>query len=219
MEPHEPRTLHRALADESRQRLVNELRDEREGLDAQELGRRLGLHANTVRWHLGVLADAGLVSQRRAARATPGRPRTIYALSPGAGSSGKEEFRLLASVLTGALAQDREAETKAEVAGFDWGRYLAPRRAPLAPPSDEEAIAEIVHLLDDQGFAPEVEGDEVRLHRCPYADLAEQHPEVVCAVHRGIVAGALDSLGSDLDVELTPFVQPELCVVRLLRRA
>lgn len=211
-------TFHRALADENRQRLVSELREARDGLDAHELGRRLGLHANTVRWHLGILSDAGLVSQRRAARDAPGRPRTIYFLSPGAGSSGKEEFRLLASVLTGAMAEQRDAEQRSEVAGWSWGRYLAPRRHPLAGPTDAEAKAEIVRLLDEQGFAPEVHGDEVHLMRCPYNDLAEQHPEVVCSVHRGLIAGALEALGSDLDVDLTPFVGPELCIARLVRR-
>ena len=216
MERHEPTTLHRALADDSRARIVDELRGERDGLDAHELARRLGLHANTVRWHLGVLADAGLVSARRAERVTPGRPRTIYTLSPDAASTGKDEFRLLASVLTGVLAEDRDAVAKSETAGWSWGRYLAPRRPPLAPPSDEEAIAEVVRLLDEQGFAPETDGNDVLLRRCPYYDLAEQHPDVVCSVHKGLIAGALDELGSDLDVELTPFVRPDLCLARLV---
>jgi predicted ArsR family transcriptional regulator len=217
----EPRTieLHRALADGRRASIVGELRGAAGGLDVHELARRVGLHANTVRWHLGVLADAGLVSQRRAERSTPGRPRTIYALNAAAVSEGRDEFRLLASVLTGALAQDRDAVAKSEVAGWTWGRYLAPRRAPLSPPAREEATAEVVRLLDEQGFAPEAEGEEVRLRRCPYYDLAEQHPEVVCSVHKGLIAGALDELGSDLDVELTPFVRPDLCIARLVQRA
>ncbi len=33
----------------------------REPIDAAELAGRVGLHANTVRFHLGVLAEAGLV--------------------------------------------------------------------------------------------------------------------------------------------------------------
>jgi len=218
IEAQQPTSWHRALADESRARIVDELRAERDGLDAHELGRRLGLHANTVRWHVGVLADAGLVSARRAERATPGRPRTIYSLSPGSGSSGKDESRLLASVLTSALAEQPDASERSEAAGWSWGRYLAPKRPPIIPPDAEETIGEIVALLDDQGFAPEVADREVLLRRCPYSDLAEQHPEVVCSVHRGLIAGALDELGSDLEVELTPFVEPNLCVVRLLAR-
>jgi DNA-binding transcriptional ArsR family regulator len=62
--------LHRALADDRRARIVAELESAGEGLDASDLGRRVGLHPNTVRWHLGVLADAGLVDSRRAGRET-----------------------------------------------------------------------------------------------------------------------------------------------------
>jgi hypothetical protein len=41
---------------------------------------------------------------------------------------------------------------------------------------------------------------------------------VVCAVHCGLVSGALEELGSDLEVgELAVFVEPDLCVAWLQR--
>ena len=95
-------------------------------------------------------------------------------------------------MLTSALAGQQDASERSEAAGWSWGRYLAPKRPPITPPDEEEAIGEIVALLDDQGFAPEVADREVPLRRCPYFDLAEQHPEVVCSVRRGLIAGALD---------------------------
>ena len=216
----EPAHLHRALADESRRRVVEELRAAPHGLDAQALALRLGLHPNTVRWHLGVLRDAGLVEIRRAERTTPGRPRSLYSLRPGVSKPERDEFRLLASILTSLVAGEEDVSSKAERAGVTWGRYLAPRRAPLAgPPSDEQATDDVVAMLDEQGFAPEVEDDGVALRRCPYYDLAEQHRHVVCAVHRGLITGALEELGSGLDVELEPFVRADLCRVRLRTRA
>jgi predicted ArsR family transcriptional regulator len=211
----QPTSWYRALADERRSRIVEELRAQASGVDAQELSRRLGLHPNTVRWHLGILADAGIVAARRARSRTPGRPRALYALSPEAAASGKDEFRLLASVLTSALANQPDATAKSETAGRQWGRYVAPRRSPLARATHEEATADVVRLLDDQGFAPEAEGDEIRLHRCPFLDLAEQHPEVVCSVHRGLLAGALEDSAPQVGVELEPFVEPRVCLVRL----
>jgi predicted ArsR family transcriptional regulator len=210
-------SVHRALADPSRERIVDELRAEQGGLDAQELGARLGLHANTVRWHLGVLRDAGLVSAERAPRSTPGRPKTVYRLRPEIAEPATDEYRLLASVLTAALARDADAAGKAETAGWRWGRYLAPRRPPFAPIPDEAAVDEVVRVLDQQGFSPEAVGGEIRLRRCPYLELAEQHPEVVCSVHKGLIAGALDEMGSELETVLEPFVEPTLCVVRLVR--
>jgi predicted ArsR family transcriptional regulator len=214
----EPMQLHRALADRSRARIAEELRNEPDGLDAQALGRRLGLHANTVRWHLGVLRDAGLVTARRAERTTPGRPRTLYALRPSATTRDRDEFRLLASVLTTMASQEPDAGAKAEAAGHRWGRYLAPRRPPLTAMTQKAATDDVMRMLDEQGFEPEASGTEIALRRCPFYDLAEQHPQVVCRVHKGILAGALEEIGSELDVELEPFVRADLCLVRLLRR-
>jgi predicted ArsR family transcriptional regulator len=211
-------TRHRALADARRERIVEELRETPDGLDATELARRLRLHANTVRWHLGILADAGIVGSRAASRVTPGRPRILYSLEPEPTEHAADEHRLLATVLTGALAGTAEGTERAEGAGREWGRYLM-ARDPLARTSDDDAVGEVVQLLDGQGFEPEARGREIHMHRCPFHALAESQPEVVCAVHKGLMSGALSALGSELEVEgLDVFVRPDLCVARLARR-
>jgi predicted ArsR family transcriptional regulator len=209
---------HRALADLRRARIVDELRGSEAGLDAAELSSRLGLHPNTVRWHLGILADAGVVGSRPAARTTPGRPRILYSLEPEPAEHAADEHRLLATVLTGALANAADGTERAEGAGRQWGRYLM-ARDPLARTSDDDAVGEVVQLLDGQGFEPEARGREIHMHRCPFHALAESQPEVVCAVHQGLMSGALSALGSQLEVEgLDVFVRPDLCVARLARR-
>jgi predicted ArsR family transcriptional regulator len=212
--------LHRALADDRRRQLVEELRGAREGLDVQALARRLGLHENTVRWHLGVLAGAGIVESQPARRAGRGRPRILYSLSRSAAAPGRDEYRLLATILAGAASEQEGGPVGAESAGRAWGRYLVRRPQPLASVSAEEAVEEVVRLLDEQGFVPDADGTDVHMHRCPFHDLAEQHPDVVCAVHRGLISGALEELGSGLEVrELDVFVEPDLCVARLASRA
>jgi predicted ArsR family transcriptional regulator len=211
--------LHRALADDRRRRLVEELRGERAGLDVQELAHRLGLHQNTVRWHLGVLADAGIVVSQAAPRSAPGRPRILYSLSHHADAPGRDDYRLLAAILAGTISEHDGARAAVDSAGRAWGRYLVRRPQPLARVTDEQAVGEVVRLLDEQGFDPDADGTDVRMHRCPFHDLAEQHPEVVCAVHRGLISGALEELGSGLEVSgLDVFVEPDLCVARLVPR-
>ena len=108
-------------------------------------------------------------------------------------SPEKDEFRLLASVLTSALAEDRRRCRRSRRRRGGAGAATSPRAARrIAPPSDEEADRRRSStLLDEQGFAPESQDREVTLRRCPYYDLAEQHPEVVCSVHKGLIAGAL----------------------------
>jgi predicted ArsR family transcriptional regulator len=215
------RVVHRALADERRARIVDELRRAPDGLDVHALAERVGLHQNTIRWHLGVLADAHIVSSRTAGRAGPGRPRVVYALRNDADGRGEvEDHRLLSAILTGLASRLEDGPARAEEAGRAWGRYLVNRPSPFARVGDEEAIAEVVELLDQEGFRPEAAGAEIRMRRCPFHALAEAHPGIVCSVHRGLISGALAELGSGLEVDaLDPFVGPSLCVARLTQGA
>lgn len=70
--------LHRALGDRSRVRILRTLRASDRGLDVLELARTVALHPNTVRSHLAVLEDAGLVSRALDRRPGRGRPRALY---------------------------------------------------------------------------------------------------------------------------------------------
>jgi predicted ArsR family transcriptional regulator len=211
--------LRRALADEHRVRVVAELRGAPDGLDVRELAGRLGIHANTVRWHLGLLADAGLIDSSPAPNGKRGRPRMLYVLRPGAAEPARDEHRLLATILTGSMAALGDGARRAEEAGRAWGRYLVRRPSPLRRVTEEEAIAEVTRILDDEGFAAEAHGREVHMRRCPFHDLAETNPEIVCGVHHGLLSGALEELGGELDVDgLDVFVRPDLCVARLRKR-
>src|SRR5204862_4460334 len=173
--------LDRALADDRRAALVAELRTAPDGLDVQELSRRVGLHPNTVRWHLGVLGDAGGVGSEPAPHTGRGRPRILYRLAVEATQGTRDEYRLLATILTGTVAGAPRGPQAAERAGHAWGRYLVRRPLPLVRTGDEAALAEVADLLDEQGFAPETAQGEIRMRRCPFHDLAESQPEIVCA--------------------------------------
>lgn len=215
-----PASVHRALADERRVRIVDELRETPDGLDAHELARRLGLHPNTVRWHLAILADAGLVLSHPGARTARGRPRIVYTLNGNAGAGERENYRLLATILTGTLSNVEAGSTLAVEAGRAWGRYLVRRPPPHVRVSAADATRDVVDLLAAQGFRPEADRDEIRMRHCPFRDLAETGPGIVCAVHQGLISGALAELGSGLEVDrLDAFVEPDLCIARLRRRS
>lgn len=77
---------------------------------------------------------------------------------------------------------------------------------------DHSADAEnrLLGVLDRLGFDPLVDEHDIRLRACPFRASARVHPEVVCSVHQGLVEQL-----SDTTVTLLPFVEPELCLIRL----
>ena len=210
---------HKALADVSRFRILEELRGAGP-LDARELGARVGLHPNTVRSHVEQLAQAQLVRAITAPPSGRGRPRVLYEAVADAPSGQDSGYRLLAQILASYLAGHAEPSAIAESAGRAWGSYLVEKPVPFAGVSAEAATSRVVELFDQLGFAPEAVGSEsearVLLHRCPFRQVAEANPEVACAVHLGMLRGALGELGAPLEAtRLEPFVQPTLCVAHL----
>lgn len=204
---------------ESRSRVLAALQAAPHPLGVEEVAEKVGLHPNTARFHLDGLLDRGLAERAREDRSVPGRPRTLYAATADGARTGRRSYRLLAEILTGYLAQGRRPSAAAREAGQAWGRMLAPRRrtrrtAPAA------AVRDLVATLDEIGFAPEAVGTgrdrRILLHHCPFREAAEERQEVVCAVHLGLMQGALDEMQAPLEAtRLDPFVEPNLCIAHL----
>ncbi|MGA7272491.1 MAG: helix-turn-helix domain-containing protein [Acidimicrobiia bacterium] len=213
--------IYRALADSNRRRLLRLLDDEGP-LEVKALSERIGLHPNTVRQHLSVLAEAGLVTRRPEERTRPGRPRMLYEAGPGeTRSAASDGYRFLAEVLAGYMAATlADPAGAAEEAGRTWGQFLVDRPAPYQKLDPAEVVERILATLAELGFDPEEHRDRrrivIRLNDCPFRDLARQRGNVVCSVHLGILRGMAEALGDSVSVEgLQPFVEPALCTATL----
>jgi len=221
---------HRALASESRQALLGVLR-RRGPIDATAAGEAVALHRNTARVHLRQLESNGLVKRVLERRTTPGRPRVLYQIDPSSSSnehrpSSNAEYRDLARLLTDQLAEDTGVREKALRAGQRWAAALEVEPLPGRALSPLEAIEAATRLLDSLGFDPEPspvsDPDRIRLHRCPFADVARENRSVVCAVHLGMLKATFDRLDASVSVTgLDSFVtdDPLLCVVRLANKS
>lgn len=209
---------------ESRSRVLEVLQTAGRPLGVAELAEKVGLHPNTARFHLDGLVEQGLAERTTEEREAPGRPRALYAASRGSAPAGQRSYRLLAQILTSYLANvSRQPEKAALRAGEEWGRYLAERPAPFRRVGATAATRQLVQTLDDIGFAPEAatvgRKRQILLHHCPFREAAEQHREVVCSVHLGLMRGLLGELDAPIDAEsLEPFVEPDLCITRLSAR-
>jgi predicted ArsR family transcriptional regulator len=191
-------------------------------LDARQLGTRLGLHVNTVRSHLRVLAEADLVSARREERTRPGRPRVLSeATAEPLDAPALASYRLLAQILASSLAgSEPDPSARAEEAGRAWGAHLIRKPAPFTSISKEETIDEVIRLHEQYGFRPELRraksGQELVLKRCPFQEEATTYQSVICPLHLGLIRGALTELGTGVEADwLQPFAEPSACVGHL----
>lgn len=204
-----------------------------QGLTASELGERLGLHLTTVRFHVDQLVDAGILLATDVKEGV-GRPRRRYAVSPGpvAEVERPDAYRALAELLADTMT-DQLSEgvpITAEEAGERWVRRHAEDILPAAN-SHEPArtsgqflakIGGLVDMLEWWGYRTTVRTTDcgrsvaIELAHCPVRALAESHPGVACAVHRGLVRATMASMGEpDVNIGLTPLLESDLCIARV----
>jgi predicted ArsR family transcriptional regulator len=184
------------------------------------IAEHLSIHPNTVRFHLDALVADGRAELVDPVEKRPGRPPLLYRAARGMDPGGTRHYRLLAEILTVALAGERDAAAKAREAGRVWARRLT--RPTRTPASAKMSITKLVDLLDDLGFAPErsASDDQVGLRHCPFLELAEGSAAVVCPVHLGLMQGALETWRAPVTVDrLEPFAQPDLCLAHLTKAA
>jgi predicted ArsR family transcriptional regulator len=91
--------------------------------------------------------------------------------------------------------------------GREHGRAAATvRMAADRPGRMRGCVATLTAELADLGFDPEVADDgaatTIAFTHCPFRELAELVPDVVCHLHRGIVEGMVDQFGG---AEVTRF--------------
>ncbi|MGH3512579.1 MAG: helix-turn-helix transcriptional regulator [Pseudonocardiaceae bacterium] len=214
---------HGALAVASRVRMLDALRASERPLDARELAAVCGLHVSTVRFHLDVLSEAGLVRSHSEPPRTRGRPRLLYAPAcvGDTGGSKPTGYQSLAMILAAHWAEaPAERARRAERAGWAVAREqgFTPRLSPSL--AAEESVAQVSGLFAELGFEPEIarEGPDlqIRLRACPFRAVAQKHPEVVCSMHLGLLRGALAEVGAPaMTSSLRPFVEPHLCVAHI----
>jgi predicted ArsR family transcriptional regulator len=216
---HRSRT-HGALASASRTRILHLLRSSTAPVDVEHIAARSALHPNTVRFHLRVLVDAGLACCRTDPQGSAGRPRLVYTAAT-AGCEQPAGFQLLADILASYLAtSSAKPARQAEEAGEAFARGHWPPAA--AEESADESVRQLVALYTELGFDPELLPDgqdvQLRLRACPFHALAGKYPEVVCAMHLGLLRGSLAQLGAPITARrLQPFVEPHLCIAHLRR--
>ena len=198
--------LFKTLGDNTRYTIYLELARSPRPLATADVSESLGLHPNTVRPHLERMREAGLLDVEVSGRGDVGRPQHRYSIASDAPSLGLEPptMPMLARMVLAMASRLQAGADDAEVVGRSEGvaRAASYRHAP-------STLEAVVADLDRLGFDPivtdgpsGVDDAVVAFAHCPFAELAEQHPDLVCGLHRGLVAGFVSEMG---DAEANDF--------------
>ena len=198
--------LFKTLGDNTRYTIYLELARSPRPLATADVSESLGLHPNTVRPHLERMREAGLLDVEVSGRGDVGRPQHRYSIASDAPSLGLEPptMPMLARMVLAMASRLQASADDAEVVGRSEGvaRAASYRHAP-------STLEAVVADLDRLGFDPivtdgpsGVDDAVVAFAHCPFAELAEQHPDLVCGLHRGLVAGFVSEMG---DAEANDF--------------
>lgn len=212
----------KALGDNTRYAIYLELARSPHPLATADVAAALDLHPNTVRPHLERMRDVGLLQVQSDARGGVGRPQHRYSLAAEAPSLGLEpaSFPVLARMLLRlAAATGADAADAADV-GRDQGRVDGARLA------SRGCLSAVVAQLDAMGFDPALsidEGDDealvdIAFAHCPFRDLAEQRPDLLCSLHRGLIEGVVEATGGGEVTRFGSLVDRAPCQVEIALR-
>lgn len=200
-----PRRAHdfRGLTQPRRLRLLHAIQRE-PGRRAGALAEESGIPLNTVRDHLRVLEDEGLIRSESLKPGSRGRPPVV--------------FHPVREAPSGTIARRRVEGADAR------GRMLRAVTDDEAPALGEEALRQLDVLyehLDDAGLSPVVDEATLQfeLAPCRYRGLLEEDRALVCDVHAQLVRDVLQLSEGPLEMQrLDPFVTAQRCRLLLARK-
>lgn len=208
----------KALGDNTRYAIYLELARSLAPRSTAEVAEMLDLHPNTVRPHLERMREIGLLQVEASAQGTVGRPQHLYSLAPDAPSLGLEPppwpvlARMLADVAA-FMAPDAD-----DVAAMAWeqGRAAADRRR--GTPCVEALVDALAELGFDPAAGTEGRAATIAFTSCPFRELAEAYPELVCNLHRGMIEGFVDEAGGADVTGFATLADRDPCHVDLVAR-
>jgi predicted ArsR family transcriptional regulator len=177
----------------------------------------VGVQRGLAAFHLDKLVEAGLLEasfRRLGERRGPGagRPAKLYRRAAGevTASLPPRTYQTAAHLL---------AET-VEQTGADLALQAAARRAGQEAGRRERLSAQgpaIDRVLAARGYEPYRDGASLHLRNCPFAQLQNEFPVLVCAMNLCLIEGLLEGVGQPADrAEMDP--APGRCCVAVRDR-
>lgn len=216
-----------ALGDPTRRAIYITARESTTPVTTAQIADLFGIHPNVARHHLDKLATDGwlVVSRHRpTGKRGPGagRPAKAYEASARDVSIhfAPRRYELLVELLMKVLARvapDDLAQVAVEV-GTEYGRELADEVGAPGENGYADAIRAVSVAMTGLGFSmdPDVDSQQLLTSHCPFGEAATDHPDVVCSLDRGIVAGLFGTIAPGCKPVLIPNMHPdEECITQV----
>ena len=194
----------------------------------------LSIARSLAAFHLDKLADAGLMEVSfgrppgRTGGPGAGRPSKRYVVSRTQidVSVPRRRYDIAGRILAKAVAlsSSRGSKPAREVAltvAHEEGHRLGEAHAAPGRDHPERALLDVEETLATVGYQPAIEGTSVRLRNCPFHDLTEVAPRLVCDVNESFISGVVTGLGSEdvVEADLCGPTDGDCCVVVRARNA
>jgi len=202
-----------SLGDPTRRAIYIAIRESAEPMTTSKVAELFDIHPNVARHHLDRLADDGYLKVshlRRGGGPGAGRPAKTYEPTNKEVSVhfAPRRFEMLTEMLFKVLEEVAPPNVSeiAEQVGRTYGRELAAEIGAPSDPGYDEAVQAVASAMTGLGFSvdPDVEGQRLLTSHCPFGETATNHPDVICSLDRGIVAGLFGALS----VPCNPVVFP-----------
>ena len=216
-----------SLGDPTRRAIYIAVRESAEPLTTSNVAELFAIHPNVARHHLDRLADDGYLKvshHRPSGKGGPGagRPAKCYE------STTKEvsihfaprRFEMLVEMLIRILDEvaPENVSQVAESVGRAYGQELAAEIGVPDEPGYDGAVQAVATAMTGLGFSvdPDVKGQRLLTSHCPFGEAATSHPEVICSLDRGIVAGMFGALSYTCNPVIIPHkVLEDECVTQV----
>lgn len=207
------------LAEPTRRRVYDVARAHDEPVTREAVADEVGISQRLAAFHLDRLAESGLLLvdyARPAGRRGPGagRPAKRYRVAPVQVevTIPPRRYNVVARILAAAVADaPHHAGEAARDAAYDEGRRIGSsvagrRRRPATAVAD---------ALGELGFDPQAAESptRLRLRNCPFHEIVDVAPQLVCGLNQRLVSGVLEGLAvADRCSAEGDGVPPDCCV-------
>jgi predicted ArsR family transcriptional regulator len=216
--------LARALGDPTRYSIADFIAKSNHPVTIAELTEFVGLNHNAVRQHLTRLKRVGIVLEAIEGRSLPGRPRLLYRINSDRlsrfGLPGPYEY--LAKILADSASNGLPVKDEGRNQGIREAREANNAEVPGRKAERFSPLDALESSLVTRGFDPKRSDSgalgELILKSCPFAEVAQSYPDVICNLHHGLLEGVYSGHGGEGVVDLIP-KDPRLagCVLSVIQ--